>query len=145
MSILSAHPLRALAARLGGLALALGASGCAPALSGRFQGTCELGEGTGRFSMPIEHDLAEDAEGALSGFGSFRFNDFTFTGEATGARSDEHMLVDVVGEAGGYTLTVRVIGEADEALGKINGECGFVDQGAPFSGDVSMKRVEDEG
>lgn len=132
-------------APVGVLALLFGLSGCGSALSGRFQGTCELGEGTGRFSMPIDHDLVENGEGKITGFGSFRFNDFTFTGEALGERSGEHVLVDVLGEAGGYTLTVRVIGEADEDLTKIDGQCGFVDQGAPFSGAVNMKRAEDEG
>ena len=115
---------------------------CTPEVDAAGEARCEAVLGIGAHVLTF---LVEDGEGKITGFGSFRFNDFTFTGEALGERSGEHVLVDVIGEAGGYTLTVRVIGEADEELTKIDGQCGFVDQGAPYSGAVNMKRAEDEG
>ena len=150
MSIQSAHPRRFDAARrsaslrlLGALAVCALGVGCGAPLSGRYQGKCSLGEGTGAFTMPIDHDLVEAEDGRIEGFGSFKFNDFTFTGESLGRRSDEKVQIDVVGEAGGYTLTVRVIGEANEELTEIDGRCGFVDQGVPYEGDIALKLAEE--
>lgn len=127
---------------VGPVALLLGAvglAGCAaPPFEGEFQGTCNVGEGTDAFALPIEFTVIEGDEGDVLGYGAFRFNDYTFTGEAAGERADERVMVDVTGVAGGYTITVRVIGEVNEELSAVEGRCGFVDQGEGFVGGVKM-------
>jgi hypothetical protein len=126
-------------ARAALLLAAAGLAGCgAPPFEGQFRGTCNVGEGTDAFALPIEFTVIEGDEGDVLGYGAFRFNEYTFTGEAAGSRADERVMVDVIGVAGGYTITVRVIGEVNEELSAVEGRCGFVDQGEGFVGGVKM-------
>jgi hypothetical protein len=120
-----------------GFALGLGA--CAQPLDGAWSGTCAVGEGSDQFELPVAFDVLELEDGRLGGSGTFQFVGYTFTGEAEGEHFEDHVRVDVIGVYGGYTLTVRVLGDVDAEFTKIDGHCGFMDQGVPWEGPVLME------
>jgi hypothetical protein len=112
--------------------------GCIPSIMGEWDGVCEVETTAGSLSIPFEMDIDEERQdGTLLGDGWYDYEGYRFKGKLSGDRDHRSGNVDMrlVGEYGGYTVTLEVDvdlnGNADEA----DGDCIF--DGA--EGDVELE------
>ncbi len=125
--------------RLGAcLWVVLGTSGCGGGVVGYWTGVCDAGIGVDRFDMDMHLEIDGLDGDRVEGGGAFRYNDFLFTGELKGNRDDDALDVDIVGVAGGYTITNRVL--LERVGDELEGVCAMTDQDELLEGEITFAR-----
>ncbi len=125
------------------LGLLLVVGGCGRSIRGAWKGTCEAGVGVEAFDMPMVLEVQERDGDKVKGGGAFQYKDFPFTGALTGTFDDDALDAEIEGEAGGYTITTRVL--LDRFDDELDGICAFEDQGVLYEGEVIFSAFEPGG
>ena len=102
---------------------------CGPHLGGQWEGSCSGVSPDGVFAVPFVVHFDGD-----QGHGRFGYNGYTFKGDAWSERDGSDVSIDLDGVAGGYLITLSVIGMIDG--NDITGDCSFLD----LQGSVEMSR-----
>ena len=125
-------------------ALALLAGGCASSLAGDWYGTCQFADDTYSYGGLVSLTLEDGGGQQLSGGLTFEMSDGrTFTGEATGSRSDSAVSISApVVDQDSARFTFEVAGTLEDD-GSIAGTCALrlpEQTGAGLTGSIVLEQ-----